>query len=261
MSAPTDTAAFVAELKRRRPGYTPEWLTEETGPGAAIDQALARFLATIDERLGQAADRQQLALLDLLGVSLIPSQAARAPMVFSVAADTVPGRVPPGTRLAADPPKPEATAVDPIAPPEVATTMPPGPISFEAERGIGLAAGRIVELRSLWPGRDQSIDHIPAQSTCLPFQASNLAELKPVPRLFTCRPNARWAPWPVQATEGCVRTESGKLRRTLIALGVLGWKGLASVPKLDQSLRSGSSRSHRYDGRIPAERRRHADNQ
>ena len=84
MSATGGSAARVAELKRLRPGFTPEWPAEERGPGAALDQALGRYLATLDHRLASAADRQQLALLDLLGVSLIPAQAARAPVVFTV---------------------------------------------------------------------------------------------------------------------------------------------------------------------------------
>ncbi len=181
MNGARGPAALVAELQRRRPGFTPELHGAESGAVAALDQILARYLATIDERLGQATERQQLAQLDQLGVSLTPAQSARAPVVFTVAPDVVPGRVPPGTRLAADPPKPEATAVDPIAPPEQPESMPPGPISFETEDGIGLIAGSIDEVRSLLPGRDQAIDHTVAHASGQPFRPWNLSDLEPMP--------------------------------------------------------------------------------
>ena len=73
---PRDAAAFVAELLARRTGYVPEWRPGTTGPDVALAEALARYLAAVATRLNQAPDKHQLAMLDLLGVRLIPADAA-----------------------------------------------------------------------------------------------------------------------------------------------------------------------------------------
>ncbi|ANZ28485.1 putative baseplate assembly protein (plasmid) [Rhodococcus sp. WB1] len=178
---PRDAAAFVAALLARRPGYVPEWRPGDTGPDVALTEALGGYLAAITTRLNQVPVKHQLALLAMLGVVLMPAQAARAPVVFTLAADTNDSRVPAGTRLAADPPDPEPTDADPDLLGAPAVTAPPGPVLFETERGLGLAAARLVEVRSFWPGRDQFIDHTPTVDAGHPFVPWRLADLQDAP--------------------------------------------------------------------------------
>jgi len=178
---PRDAAAFVETLLARRTGFVPEWRPGETGADVALAQAVGHYLAATAHRLNQAPDKHQLALLDLLGVGLIPAQAARAPVVFTLAGSAGDSRVPAGTRLAAQAPPPPPTMSAPDAADDAPATTPPGPVLFETERSIGLASGRLVELRSLWPGRDQSIDHLPALAAGQPFQPWKLSDLEDMP--------------------------------------------------------------------------------
>jgi hypothetical protein len=116
-----DAAAIAKELLARRLVYVPEWQGGEERAGWALLQLFARFMQALVLRLNRAPDKNKLAFLDMLGLNLIPPQAARAPMVFLLAANAVDSRVPSGSRLAA----------------------PPGPgrqtqMMFETEAAIGL---------------------------------------------------------------------------------------------------------------------------
>lgn len=137
-----DVARFVAEILARRPGYTPEWTPSESGLDAALAQIAARYWQAIVQRLNQAPEKNKLAFLDTLGVQLIPAQAARTPMVFRLAGNVPDARLPAGTQVAAPPP-PERS----------------DQIIFETERATGIAVAKLKEVVSLWPGRDQYIDH------------------------------------------------------------------------------------------------------
>jgi hypothetical protein len=151
-----NAARFFEELMARRPGFTPEWLAqvgEDKGRDIAILQIVARYLQAIAQRLNQTPDKNKLAFLDLLGIDLIPAQAARAPVVFRLSDKATDTRAPAGTRLAAPPP-PERN----------------DQIIFETERSVGLASARLQEVVSLWPGRDQYIDHTEALLAGQPFQ-------------------------------------------------------------------------------------------
>lgn len=145
-------------LLARRAGYLPGWHPEGTRVDAGLIQVAASYAQTILRRLDRSLDRNELAFLDLLGIQLIPARAARAPIVFELAAGAQDSRVPAGTRVAAPP--------------------PPGgtdQLVFETERAVGLAGARLAQVFSLVPGRDGYIDHTPA-----------LAEKKPM-RLFDPR--------------------------------------------------------------------------
>jgi Baseplate J-like protein len=176
-----DAAAFVAALLARRPGFLPKWQPGSTGADVALAQAVGRYLEAIGIRLNQAPDKYQLALLELLGVGLMPAQAARAPVIFTLSDDAGDSRVPAGTRLAAQAPQMTPIVADPAAVGDAPATTPPSPVLFETERSTGLASGKLVELRSLWPGRDQSIDHMPALGAGQPFQLWKLSELEDMP--------------------------------------------------------------------------------
>jgi hypothetical protein len=105
-------------------------------------QIFARYLRTIIERLNQAPDKNKLVFLDLLGIQLIPAQPARTPVVFRLADNVTDARLPAGSQVAAPPP-PESN----------------DRIIFETERALGLAVAKLKAVVSLWPGRDQYIDH------------------------------------------------------------------------------------------------------
>jgi hypothetical protein len=179
---PRDTNAFVTELIARLPGYLPELRAGATNADVAMRQVVARYLAAITARLNRVPERQQLALLDLLGIRLSGARPARAVVVFSLAPDAADARVPDGTRIVAQPAGP------PVAT-DAGAGAAPTPITFEVERATGLAAARLAEVRSLWPSRDQSIDHRPAIAAGQPFQPWRLAALEDQPHhLYIAHP-------------------------------------------------------------------------
>jgi hypothetical protein len=158
---------LVADLLGRRPGYVPEWLPSEIGADVAVAQIAARYLQAIIQRLNQAPYKNELAFLDLMGIQLIPAQAARAPVVFHLSDNAPDARVPAGTRVAAPPP-PERN----------------DQVIFETERATGLAAAKFKEVISLWPGRDQYIDHSAAFLAGQAFQPFKKNQLRDTPHLI-----------------------------------------------------------------------------
>jgi hypothetical protein len=133
---------LVAQFLERRLGFVPEWLPSEKGPDAALVQIAARYWQAIIQRLNQAPVKNKLAFFSTLGIQLISAQAARTPIVFRLSDNAKNARLPANARIAAPPP-PESN----------------NQIIFETERATGLAAAKLKEVVSLWPGRDQYIDH------------------------------------------------------------------------------------------------------
>ncbi len=162
-----DAFQIVKEILARRPGYVPDWEPPDKGSDVALLWIFARYLEAILQRLNQAPEKNKLAFLDLVGIDLIPAQAARAPMVFQLSPQASDGRVPAGTRLVAPPP-PESTQQ----------------IIFETERAAGLAAARITEVLSLWPGRDQYINHSADFLQGKSFQPFKKLQLQDTPHII-----------------------------------------------------------------------------
>jgi hypothetical protein len=133
--------ALVQDLLTRRPAYTPEWTPADRGSGQALLQAFAHHLRALAERVNQAPTKLELAFLDMLGLSLLPAQAARAPVVFQPVARLGDSHVPARTRVGAQVPGQS------------------DPLIFETERAIALAAARLAEIVTVWPGRDGYADH------------------------------------------------------------------------------------------------------
>lgn len=139
-----DQDALQRELEARLPGYVPEWRPGPRDPGAALQAIAARYAQAVVQRLEQAPEKNKLAFLDVLGQRLSPARPARAPVVLQLASDATGGQAPAGTSVAAPP--------------------PPGSnqqVVFETESGAGLTAGRLTQVFSLWPGRDEYVDHSP----------------------------------------------------------------------------------------------------
>src|SRR4051794_13387140 len=77
----------------------------------------------------------------MLGLDVLPAQAARAPVVFTTIPGGGAGRAPAGTRLSAKSEDPER------------------PLVFETERAVALPQARLAEVVSVRPGRDAFSDH------------------------------------------------------------------------------------------------------
>lgn len=149
-----DTAEILKALLARRFGYTPEWNPENGG--YALAAIFARYLHAIVQRLNQAPDKNKLAFLDVLGIQLIPAQAARTPVVFRLAENVPDARLPAGTRVAAPPP-----------PGQRLTTS----LSLATANPVERLVSKMI--RSLRSGRDQYIDHSAAflaEQTFQPFK-------------------------------------------------------------------------------------------
>lgn len=152
---------FVADLLARLPGYAPGWTPAEGGPSWAVMQAYARYLRALAERLALAPDKNKLAFFDLLGINLLPAQAARAPLVFKAMAHVGDGRIPAGTQVGAKVPQRDE------------------PLVFETEQAIALAAAQLAEVVTLWPGKDAYADHSAAALGGQPFTL--FTPLRPIP--------------------------------------------------------------------------------
>lgn len=136
-----DAAAVVAAIEARLPGFVPDWSIGDRGPAAALVQAHARYVAAMAERLGRAPAKHQMAFLDLLGVSLLPAQAARAPITFTLAPGAGDTRILAGSQVAASLPGRST------------------PLVFETEADCGLTAAHLVDVISVAPGADGWADH------------------------------------------------------------------------------------------------------
>lgn len=137
-----DSTTVLEQFEDRRPGYVPAWDPPEKSAGAAVGQVFSRLVEAVLQRLNQAPAKNKLAFLDLLGFRLTPAQWARAPIVFKLNNGSPDSAAPKGTQVAAPPPPGSSQQ-----------------IVFETEADIGVASASLAQIVSLWPGRDQYIDH------------------------------------------------------------------------------------------------------
>jgi hypothetical protein len=136
-----DYREIYTQLVARHTSYVPEWQAPDKSAGAALGMVAARFIGTILQRLNQAPDKNKLAFLDTLGLGLVPAQAARTPVVFELQPGAASGIAPIATAVAASP------------------SGASGQIVFETESAVTVMAGKLAQIFSLWPGRDEYIDH------------------------------------------------------------------------------------------------------
>ena len=127
-----DAQALLAQILARRVGYTPEWLAAQQSAGFGLAAIAARYLEAVAQRLGQVPPKLKLAFLDAAGLSLVPAQAARAPVVFRLSEQATGGVAPARTPVGAPPP---AGSTEQIL--------------FETDRAVGVTAGRLVQVVSL----------------------------------------------------------------------------------------------------------------
>lgn len=137
-----DAAELAAELQARRPGYLPDWKPAANDAGYALALIASRFANAVLQRLNQSPDKNKIAFLGMLGEQPSPARPARAPIVFQLASGVAGGSAPAGTQVAAPPPPGSGQQV-----------------VFETENEVGISSGKLAQVFSLWPGRDEYIDH------------------------------------------------------------------------------------------------------
>lgn len=159
-----DADQIAGDLLARRLGYVSNWTPKSKGADTAITGIAARYLYAVIQRLNQSPEKNKLAFFDLLGLSLVPAQAARAPIVFQLSPDGPDAAALKGTQVAAPPPP---GSIDQIV--------------FETEQNTGLAAGQLKQVVSLWPGRDQYLDHSSDLAAGTQFQLFHMPDLEDTP--------------------------------------------------------------------------------
>ncbi|HVT27907.1 MAG TPA: putative baseplate assembly protein [Lacipirellulaceae bacterium] len=159
-----DARSIFLALVARRFGYVPEWLALDSDAGTALAQIFSRQLETVLRRLNQVPDKNKLAFLDLLAVTMASAQAARAPVVFTLAQGAKDITAPAGTQLSA-----------------TAPTSGAPPLIFESETSSAVMSASLVRAVSLWPGRDQYADHTAQLNANSPFTLFDPIHLTNVP--------------------------------------------------------------------------------
>jgi hypothetical protein len=153
--AARDQQAILGDLVRRLPGYAPE-LAGGAGAARAVLRILARYQELLGAGLARVPERSFLAFLDRLGTELLPAQAARAPLVFSlVDGSPVDVTLPALSQVAATLPPPPPSLGDA----GVAPAPPPADVVFATEQSITLSRSKLLTLYSIDPGSDTLADH------------------------------------------------------------------------------------------------------
>jgi len=138
---PRDAEQVFNELIAHAPSLVSEITPVEGGSAHALMQIFSRYMEVIIHRLNEAPDKNLLAFLDMLGINLISPQSARVPVVFEPLPIAGNGRIAANTRLGAQ------------------TPDHPDPLMFETENTIAMAASHLVEVKTVWPARDEYADH------------------------------------------------------------------------------------------------------
>src|SRR5256714_1499117 len=128
---PRSAQDISRQLRKLLGAYAPQW--KERGPGASpgLSDALigifSRFSEIVIQRLNKTPEKNLLAYLDMLGLSVLPPHPARAPLTFFLTAGSLTDAVvPAGTQVAAKPAEGDA-----------------GPVVFETERELTVVAARL----------------------------------------------------------------------------------------------------------------------
>ncbi len=133
--------------------------------GDALIGIFSRFSEIVIQRLNKTPEKNLLAYLDMLGLSILPPQPARAPLTFALAsgssADAV---VPAGTQVAAKPSAGETA-----------------PVVFETERELTVVAARLAAAFTRDPSRDaysdqSAITDAPSEAGAQVFRAASPIE-------------------------------------------------------------------------------------
>jgi hypothetical protein len=136
------------------PGYVPEFAPTAGMSGEALLQVFRRYMEFLRNGIRQLPERNRLAFLDSLGIGLLPAQASRAPLVFSLVANsTADVTLPAGSAVAANVPPP---------PPSDSSVQSSGSaqtLIFSTEQTVTLCRAQLKTVYSILPGSDEFTDH------------------------------------------------------------------------------------------------------
>lgn len=92
---------LVDEAKRRIPTYCPEWTDHNVSdPGITLIELFAGMVETLIYRLNRVPEKNYIALMNLIGLRLMPPEPARIDLTFWLSAPaTAPVTIPAGTEL------------------------------------------------------------------------------------------------------------------------------------------------------------------
>src|SRR5687768_11454364 len=81
---------LVDEAKREIPRYCPEWTDHNVSdPGVTLIELFSWMVEAMIYRLNRVPEKSHIALLDLLGVTLRPQEAARTRLTFRLSAPAI----------------------------------------------------------------------------------------------------------------------------------------------------------------------------
>jgi hypothetical protein len=136
---------LVSELRNLILEYCPEWKSMDELESDKQTDALIHIFSNMAgngiENLNQAPEKNFIAFLNLIGISLTPPRVAKAPLVFKLKDDL--GRngfVPAGVKVSAQPENQEE-------------------VVFETEKDLMVIQSRMVKAASIEPGEDRWSNH------------------------------------------------------------------------------------------------------
>ncbi len=132
---------FVDQTTRLAEHFS-DWQAPKTGPdlGLALIEIFAGMAGQVADRLNRVPDRDLLAFLELIGIRLLPAQAARGPLTFTLADGQSSAFVPAGTATAV----PARAGADEVR--------------YATERDLTLTAARLVAVYVREPASDRMAD-------------------------------------------------------------------------------------------------------
>ncbi|TME20082.1 MAG: hypothetical protein E6I70_02060, partial [Chloroflexi bacterium] len=137
---------------------------------------LARFASLVIQDLNAAPDKDFLAFLDAMGISLLAPQAARAPLIFSLASGAPTDvTLPADTEVAANLPPPLPSSLGNQQASAPASTAP---LIFATDEAISLTRARLAAVHSRIPALDSYADHTRALTSS--FTLFDQAALQPI---------------------------------------------------------------------------------
>jgi hypothetical protein len=159
------------QLRKLLAGYAPQWAEDGAVENAtaslstAIVGIFSRFSEIVIQRLNKTPEKNLLAYLDMLGLSILPPEPARVPLTFFLTSGSLTDAVVPAeTQVAAKPAEGEAE-----------------PIVFETERELTVVAARLSTAITRDPARDAYADqsaiiYAPSESGAQVFRAETPLE-------------------------------------------------------------------------------------
>lgn len=149
---------LVDELVARIPAHTPEWTHPAVGdPGRTLIELFAWLADTLLYRANLIPERQRLAFLRLLGVSMRPATAARTLVAirFDAPENTQSQLLPPRTRLKGAVPFETLNEITLL--PVVGEVYRKRPLNAEEERAL---AAKVRSLRRLYPANRSAVPYV-----------------------------------------------------------------------------------------------------